>query len=343
MDLNSVQIMYLNSVQICREQLSTLTASVLSPFLNWNNEHPFDKSFLKVVTRPDSEVLVFWILFNYFLLWTAFFITIRHLIFHPIARNMIRNPTKAQVIKFGDSGCEFTSYSIMMFLGFSVVLTSDWYWPDNLWWSGHQPRFQMREDLRCWFLLDIGRYSSCLFSLIFLEHTRKDFWPMFFHHIATILVTYFADLVGGYKVGCIVKLVMDPADVFLHAAKNLKYIGDSRGKDGIYTFLSNRCFDVFAVSFFVTRIICYGYVYYSCLFEFAYHRNEYRPYIGENWDAHFPIYCAVLVLLGFIFILQLYWGQLIGAMALEMLQGGELKDTRSDDEDDDEELKKKKD
>lgn len=33
----------------------------------------------------------------------------------------------------------------------------------------------MRNDLRCWYIMDASRYSALLFSILFLEHGRKDF------------------------------------------------------------------------------------------------------------------------------------------------------------------------
>ena len=56
-----------------------------------------------------------------------------------------------------------------------------------------------------------------------------------------------------------VKLVMDPADVPLHAAKMFLYISGEDQKSAAY-FIADRLFELFAVVFFITRLIMYGYV-----------------------------------------------------------------------------------
>ena len=84
------------------------------------------------------------------------------------------------------------------------------------------------------------------------EHKRKDFRQMFVHHVVTIVITLVSYQIDFNRVGAVVKLLMDPADVPLHGAKLCKYCG--------LEFIADRCFELFALSFFVTRLVMYGYV-----------------------------------------------------------------------------------
>ena len=124
----------------------------------------------------------------------------------------------------------------------------------------------MRDDLRGLYLLDTSRYFACLFSIIFLEHKRKDFKEMTTHHVATLIVTIIAYMSDHSRIGSMVKLTMDPADVPLHLAKAFNYGGKER-KSKTLQFLADRSFELFAVMFFFTRLIMFGYIMLSSTFE----------------------------------------------------------------------------
>ena len=102
------------------------------------------------------------------------------------------------------------------------------------------------------YLLDASRYTASLISLCCFEHKRKDFRQMFVHHVVTVVITLVSYQIDFNRVGAVVKLLMDPADVPLHGAKLCKYCG--------LEFIADRCFELFALSFFVTRLVMYGYV-----------------------------------------------------------------------------------
>ena len=141
----------------------------------------------------------------------------RHGVAEPIGRLVLPVPPEgqteaqrtAQVCKFGDSACECANYFLFTVIGCSVVLTSDWVWaPDGswlqpLWWAneGDPATTLIRDDVRCWYILDASRYSATLFSILFLEHRRKDFSEMCVHHVATILVTLISYSLGFTRLG----------------------------------------------------------------------------------------------------------------------------------------------
>ena len=176
-------------------------------------------------------------------------VVFRHCVAHPLARVVL--PAKAdgateqqrseQVRKFGDSACEAANYLLFTIVGCSVVFSSDWVWPSDKWWDGegYPSATLIRNDVRCWYILDASRYSATLVSLVFLEHRRKDFNEMCVHHVATILVTLVSYSLGFTRVGAMVKLVMDPADVPLHTAKMFLYISGEDQKSWAY-FIADR-------------------------------------------------------------------------------------------------------
>ena len=221
---------------------------------------------------------------------------------------------RAKITRFGDSGVELISYGVFTVVGCMVMAQQPWLWPSSQWWEG-QPEglhADMRNDLRAWYLLDAARYTAAILSLLFLEKGRKDSKEMLLHHVITVVITLCSYSIDFTRVGAIVKLLMDPADVPLHAAKLCKYSGRE--------FAADRLFELFGVSFFVMRLVMYGYVVWAATFEV----REYTtlPLSGNVCVA------GLIVLYG----LQVFWFSLVVKVALSISRGGKLQDIRSDSE-----------
>jgi ceramide synthetase len=54
---------------------------------------------------------------------------------------------------------------------------------------------------------------------------RKDFKEMIIHHSATLLLLFFSYFVNYWRVGTLVMVVHDVADIALEAGKSLNYSG----------------------------------------------------------------------------------------------------------------------
>ena len=113
------------------------------------------------------------------------------------------------------------------------------------------------DDLKCYYLLYGSRYMQAIVSVM-LEHRRKDFIEMIVHHVTTLIViavSFYSSI--GYRVGAVIMLLFDPADVPLHVAKQCKYIG------GFTEQLADVFFVLFMLTFFVTRMLVYPYTVWS--------------------------------------------------------------------------------
>ena len=311
---------------------AALFSSFISPVRRYaaGEADIWDKSFLQ--SGPIAQDLVVdvqvYVLFAAICL--VLLVLFRHLIAHPLGRAVLPagKNAEAQIRKFGDSACECANYLVFTVLGCSVVLTSPWIWPSVMWWEGEAwpATTQMRDDLRCWYIMDAGRYTAALFSIVFLEHRRKDFTEMCVHHVATIILTLVSYQLAFTRVGSIVKLVMDPADVALHCAKLCLYAsGDN--KKSLAFFMADRFFELFAVTFFVTRLIGYGYVVWAS-YECA--ANTCSPTFIDFHPAGWFCISLLVLLLG----LQIFWMSLLIRVAVKKLRNGGLEDIRSDSEDD---------
>ncbi|CAL1160106.1 unnamed protein product [Cladocopium goreaui] len=179
----------------------------------------------------------------------------------------------------------------------------------------------MRSDLRCFYILYAARYIQAAVTVL-LEPKRKDFLEMMVHHIVTIGVVYVSYFCGWNRVGVVVMVLLDPADVPLHLAKLCKYTSEALEMN-IWQFFADRLFEFFAVLFFVTRLVMFGYVCWSA-------HIESEQYFHLDYAAKL---CVLLLYL--LMVLQLYWFGLILKVAMKLLRGQGAEDIRSDDEDED--------
>ena len=90
-------------------------------------------------------------------------------------------------------------------------------------------------------------WSLCVSQ--FFDVKRKDFWQMFIHHIATIVLMCLSWVVNVFRIGSLVLVVHDSADIFLEAAKMAKYSG--------YQKVCDTIFGIFTVLWIVTRLGIY--------------------------------------------------------------------------------------
>jgi len=189
----------------------------------------------------------------------------------------------------------------------------------------------MRADVRCYYILYAARYFQAVISVL-IEPKRKDFIQMMVHHVVTLVVIFFSYFMALNHIGVVVMFILDPADVPLHLAKLCRYTAVAT-KQRLWQFMGDRLFEIFAVSFFVTRMIFYGYVCWSAQFESwgYYHKfNEVpRHYLYATYTC--------LMLLHVLLALQVYWCSLLVKVIVKMLRDGEsVEDVRSDDEEEDE-------
>lgn len=97
-------------------------------------------------------------------------------------------------------------------------------------------------DVALYYIIQLSCYWSMLFSQ-FQDVKRKDFLEMFIHHVATIALISFSWTVNLVRIGSLILLVHDVADIFMEAAKISKY-----------AHWQKACDAFFAIFFFVWSI-----------------------------------------------------------------------------------------
>ena len=249
--------------------------------------------------------------------------------------------------KMAQSVMEIIFYGSFFVVGLLILIDQPWLWPSSEWWSasggaenqGNNLSMTMRSDFRAFYMLYGARYMQGFLSVL-MEYKRKDFIEMQIHHSVTAVVIVLSLMYGYNRVGGVVMVLLDVGDVPLHFAKVCRYLAiDSKQVEvnGKYQTMADLWFVVFAVVFFVTRVVMYPYVWWSASFESAAvwanmpavdHWYQYRG--GHSTMG--PGEWACVGLLTVLLVLQMFWFGLIIKAAYGILVNGKVEDSRSDSE-----------
>ncbi|CAG9770788.1 unnamed protein product [Ceutorhynchus assimilis] len=177
------------------------------------------------------------------------------------------------------------------------------------------PHQSVTNDIWWYYMFSMAFYWSLCVSQFF-DVKRKDFWQMFIHHIATILLMCLSWIVNVFRVGTLVLVVHDSADIFLEAAKMAKYSG--------YQKVCDVIFAIFTLLWIVTRL---GF------FPFWIIRNT--SIDAPKIVPMFPAYYIFNGLLCILLVLHIFWTYLIVKIAINSLNAGQMDgDIRSSSDDD---------
>ncbi|XP_066153700.1 ceramide synthase 6 [Euwallacea fornicatus] len=216
--------------------------------------------------------------------------------------------------KFCENCWRCTYYSFSFFYGIIVLWDKPWLWNINECWNGF-PHQSVTNDIWWYYMFSLAFYWSLCVSQFF-DVKRKDFWQMFIHHIASILLMSLSWIVNVFRIGTLVLVVHDLADIFLEAAKITKYAG--------YQKLCDVIFAIFTVLWIVTRLGFY---------PFWIIRNT--SIDAPKVVPMFPAYYIFNSLLCLLLVLHIFWTYLILKIVCNSLKAGLMSgDVRSSSDED---------
>mmetsp|Transcript_15117 Transcript_15117/g.33337 ORF Transcript_15117/g.33337 Transcript_15117/m.33337 type:complete len:384 (+) Transcript_15117:84-1235(+) len=228
-----------------------------------------------------------------------------------------------KVVKFSEALWRAIFYSFFIVLGAYTLFvpeTASWILDTQQNWQDW-PHHAMSPLMDLYLQLELGCY---LHQLFWTEVTRSDAFEMILHHLITIALITISFLNNFTRIGSVILLLHDVADVFLEAGKGLNYISKAKGGKWLAPIVDS-IFGLFAVSFFVTRLVLYPrYILWSM-------STEGYGHFGGGW----PVGWSFVVLLFALQFLHIFWFYLIMRMVVKICSTGTVeKDERSDDEDD---------
>lgn len=212
------------------------------------------------------------------------------------------------LVKFCENSWRCLYYTCSFVYGVIILSDKPWFWDVKSCWYGY-PHQSISNDIWWYYMISMSFYWSLTFSQFF-DVKRKDFWQMFVHHAVTLLLMALSWVCNLHRVGSLVLVVHDCADIFLEAAKMTKYAS--------YQKLCDTIFSIFTVIWIVTRLGFYPRIIYSSSVE--------APQILPMFPAYY-IFNSLLVAL---LLLHIVWTYLILQIAYNALKVGQMeKDIRS--------------
>ncbi|XP_077298844.1 ceramide synthase schlank isoform X2 [Arctopsyche grandis] len=213
------------------------------------------------------------------------------------------------LVKFCENAWRCTYYTTSTVYGIYILWDKEWLWDIDHCYLGY-PHQGVTDDVWWHYMISLSFYWSLTVSQFF-DIKRKDFWQMFIHHIATIMLMSFSWVTNLHRVGTLVLLLHDFADIFLEAAKITKYAS--------YQKLCDCIFGVFTVLWIVTRLGIFPfYIIWSSSIR--------APLLLPMFPAYY-IFNSLLCLL---LVLHVIWTWLILKVAYKALSAGQMEgDIRS--------------
>jgi ceramide synthetase len=168
-------------------------------------------------------------------------------------------------------------------------------------------------DLEFWYYdIELGFYLALIVSQFF-DVKRKDFWQMFIHHLVTVSLLVFSWASNLVRVGSLVLIIHDFADIPLEGAKLARYTKSETAGNFIFAVFT-FCWIYSRMGLLPSRVLAYS----------------------LHWALDevpmFPAYYIFNALLVCLQILHIVWTWLILRIAYNAIYSDGVKDLRESDE-----------
>ncbi|XP_013144273.1 PREDICTED: ceramide synthase 6 isoform X1 [Papilio polytes] len=207
------------------------------------------------------------------------------------------------LVKFCENSWRCIFYLYNFSYGLFVLWDKVWFWEIDQCYVGY-PYHGITNDIWWYYMISTAFYWSLTISQ-FWDVRRKDFWQMFVHHITTIALLSFSWVCNMHRIGTLVLVIHDCADILLDAAKATKYAN--------YQKLCDTLFAVFTLVWIITRLGIFPfYIIWSTAIR--------APMLHPMFPAYYIFNSLLCLMLG----LHLVWTWLILQVAYKAITAGKL-------------------
>ncbi|XP_053209499.1 ceramide synthase 5-like [Panonychus citri] len=217
--------------------------------------------------------------------------------------------------RFTESSWRCTFYAFTFVYGVWALWDKPWTW-DSMECFVDYPHHSVSTEIWWYYNIELGFYISLIISQFF-DVKYSDFWQMFIHHVVTVLLLCFSWACNLHRIGTLVLIIHDFADIPLEGAKIARYLRNPVLANIVFAALL-VCWIYSRLGLLPTRVIAYS-TYYALFIL-----------------PMFPAYYIFNGLLCALQVLHIIWTWLILKIAHNAIFVDGVKDLReSDDEDDD--------
>ncbi|RWS26193.1 ceramide synthase 6-like protein [Leptotrombidium deliense] len=213
--------------------------------------------------------------------------------------------------KFTESAWRCSFYSFAFAYGLYTLWDKPWMW-ESVHCYVDYPHHSVSNEEWFYYNFELGFYLSLIVSQFF-DIQRKDFWQMFIHHIVTVMLLCFSWACNLQRIGTLVLVIHDFADIPLEGAKLSRYVRSAN--------VSNVIFATFTVCWIYSRL---GLLPYRVI--------SYSLYFALDIVPMFPAYYIFNALLCALQVLHIIWTWLILRIAHNAIFNDGVKDLRESDD-----------
>lgn len=234
--------------------------------------------------------------------------------------------------------------------GVIVLWDKPWFWDVKSCWYGYPHQVidffvvfklyvhnnltflqSVENDIWWYYMISMSFYWALTVTQFF-DNKRKDFWQMFIHHMITLLLMALSWVCNLHRVGSLVLVVHDCADILLEVKQIVHYFVHEKTIDSIdrfslfcfqaakitkyakYQKICDCLFAAFTIVWIVTRLGFYPRIIYSSSVE--------APKILPMFPAYY-IFNSLLILM---LCLHVVWTYVILQIAHTALKSGQVKE-----------------
>lgn len=237
----------------------------------------------------------------------------RWLVWEPLANRRMKDSTTwtyAECRRFSRACSSCMFFTLDAVFAYRILRPKEWLF-DRIGWTHRDPLVDA--DLKFYYLLYASRIASDSVSIFFESRSSDDFVAHLIHHLTTMGLILSSASVGHTRYGGIIMFFFDWADIPLLAAKAFKYL--SLDPTDAFEFIAKRLFEVFAVTFLLTRVVFYNCIVYCAIVD-----------LPGDWINRT---CQSLLLA--LVCLQTYWMTLLIKALIRVITKGTLVDDRDKD------------
>ncbi|XP_077471966.1 ceramide synthase 2-like [Stigmatopora argus] len=217
-----------------------------------------------------------------------------------------------QTKKFAEAAWRFFFYAVAFAGGLACLIDTPWFWDRRECWRQY-PIQPMQRRHYWYYMLELAFYCSLLLR-ISVDIKRKDFKEQVIHHLATVFLLSFSYCANYIRIGTLVMLLHDSADILLESAKMFNY-GSGWKK------VCDVLFVLFTAVFFGSRLVIFpSKIIHTTL---VLSMEAFQPFFG-----YYFFNILLMVLQG----LHVFWAVLILRMVPKFWTGKLEKDERSDED-----------
>ncbi|KAI1723430.1 TLC domain-containing protein [Ditylenchus destructor] len=234
--------------------------------------------------------------------------------------------------RVAETAWRFTFYTSIWVVGLCVLWDQPQLWDVN---SSYRdwPNHHIPDKIWYYYIVETGFYWALLFSTFAFDVRRSDFWEMMLHHMVTIFLLSMSWTINFVRVGTLILISHDSADILLELGKLFRYARWSTSTTIVFVILF--------VCWTGTRLVYFPFwVIHSMLFEAP--KFVQKSYRWENLLQRPMVPRLLMIMLCVLLILHLFWTFLLLKIAAKSLKSG-VDDIREDSESEDDSDSKKRD